>query len=306
MYEAIRSFKQYLHDECRYPDETIVNFLGNLPIVFDQLNITHLSEIKKDKIRMAWRHQRWSETELGIEVSEKAELGGLAALKEFLCYLEDKGLVQKSGLSEIINIQQNRRIPLRSLSENELQMLREFLVFNVGDDTRRRETALCFFLLTTGLKLAEALSLNVHKAGHIIIGSPNVVSGHFHWNGRHALVSATLDKDETGFTLADETLHFLNFYLENRKYTHRFLFLSDIRSNAVKRLAYRSAERLIENVLKKAGLTLRSGSAVAVMQETGKLFYRMALASASVSETINRYPITENVSNQQILQTKVA
>ncbi|RMG41960.1 MAG: hypothetical protein D6732_01760, partial [Methanobacteriota archaeon] len=90
MYDVIRNFKWYLEKECRFPQEAVVQYLGNLPVIFDNLNINSIQDIDVQKINREWKYKRWMETPEGIVLSDSVYNGYLPTLKLFLKYLEKK------------------------------------------------------------------------------------------------------------------------------------------------------------------------------------------------------------------------
>lgn len=167
MFGVIRGFKTYLEKQLRLPESEVVEYLGYVPIFVDHLEVTDVRQITGNRVQNAWKNRRWELTEDGIKVNEVAENGYLKSFKSFLEYLEMNELISETGLSEIIRLTEKRTNGMRKLSATELRQLREYLVFNVSNDTQRRETALVFFLLATGCSATAALSLNVHESGKI-------------------------------------------------------------------------------------------------------------------------------------------
>ena len=279
MFEVIREYKSYLETNCRLPQDTVVNYLGNLPIIFDNLKINTVSDIDARKVSSAWKFQRWESTTDGIQVSERAQSGYLIALKEFLCYLEEKGHLSDQAISSIINLPENNKKKLKGLNETEQKKLREFLLFNVKNDTQRRETALMFILLSTGCNLSEALTIHVHKDGVIYYDDARQPSGDFRVeNDKLYLTIRGVDGSDRKVKLSSEVAAFLNFYLENRKQKSALLFLSNARSNTPKGMTEASAQKIVEKVFEKAGISVRKGEALTVLRCT-------ALETGLIKET---------------------
>lgn len=297
MFEVIREYKNYLETNCRLPQDTVVNYLGNLPIIFDNLKINSLTDIDARKVSSVWKFNRWESTSDGIQISEQAQSGYLIALKEFLRYLEEKGYLSDQSISEIINLPENRKKKLKGLNESEHHKLREYLLFNVKNDTQRRETALMFILLAAGCNLSETLSLRVHHDGVIYYDDANQPSGDFRVENNRLYVTVRgVDGSDRKVKLSQQVAAFLNFYLENRKQKSRILFLSNARSNAPKRMAETSAQKIVERVFEKAGIPVRKGEVLNVLRCT-------ALESGLIKETNRqivplRQPAPEPVSTE--------
>lgn len=269
MFDVIRDYKSYLETNCRLPQEAVVNHLGNLPIIFDNLNITSLTDIDAGKVSSAWKVSRWESTSEGIQISEPAQSGYLLALKEFLLFLEEKGHLTGKTISEIINLPENNRKKLRGLNQQERAKLREYLLFNVKNDTQRRETALMFILLSTGCSLSEALALTVSGEGVIYTEKERQPSGNFEVAEDRLYVTIRgVDGTDRKVRLSAEVGAFMNFYLENRKQVSRILFLSSGRSNKPKAMTEASAQKIVERVFEKAGIPMRKGEALNVLRCT--------------------------------------
>ncbi len=297
MFEVIREYKNYLETNCRLPQDTVVNYLGNLPIIFDNLKINSLTDIDARKVSSVWKFNRWESTSDGIQISEQAQSGYLIALKEFLRYLEEKGYFSDQSISEIINLPENRKKKLKGLNESEHHKLREYLLFNVKNDTQRRETALMFILLAAGCNLSETLSLRVHHDGVIYYDDANQPSGDFRVENNRLYVTVRgVDGSDRKVKLSQQVAAFLNFYLENRKQKSRILFLSNARSNTPKRMAETSAQKIVERVFEEAGIPVRKGEVLNVLRCT-------ALESGLIKETNRqivplRQPAPEPVSTE--------
>jgi len=298
MYNVIREYKSYLESHCRLPQDTIVNYLGNLPIIFDNLKINSLTDIDARKVSSAWKFNRWESTSDGIQISEQAQSGYLIALKEFLRYLEEKGYLSDPSISGIINLPENRKKKLKGLNESEHHKLREYLLFNVKNDTRRRETALMFILLATGCNLSEALSLRVHRDGVIYYDDANQPSGDFRVEHNRLYVAVRgVDGSDRKVKLSRQAAAFLNFYLENRKQKSRILFLSNARSNSPKRMTETSAQKIVERVFEKAGIPVRKGEVLNVLRCT-------ALENGLIKET-NRQIVPLRQPNPEPVSTEL-
>ncbi|RMI03404.1 MAG: hypothetical protein D6681_10000 [Calditrichaeota bacterium] len=267
MFDVIREYKAYLEQSCRYPREMIVNYLGNLPLILDQLQVNSVEELDAEKVSRAWREFRWQKTEDGIEMPEETERGYLAALKEFLRYLEDRGYVSQKGMADIIQVNPPRPPVINGLRPFEQEALRKYLVFNVQNDARRRETALIFLLMHTGCSLSQALALRVHRDGVIYTEPPRTRSGDFEVESTGQLLVnfRTLEGETVRIPLNEQTVHFLNFYLENRHCRSAILFLNNARKAP---LTEKSARKLIARVLKKAGLNIREGHEVEALRNS--------------------------------------
>lgn len=269
MYEIIKEYKCYLEKDCRFTRDTVIHYVETLPAIFNHLEIRSLEDIDSQKVSQAWRFGRWEPIQKGIQLSESARGGYLLALKEFLRYLEDRGYCSEEGISEIIRIPETAPVQLRGLTPGEQQQLHDFLIFNVSNDLQRKETALSLLLLATGVRLHDALALNVGFNGLISTHKTAGKAGDFDIEGEKVYLTLRgFDAGESRILLPTETLHYLNFYLENRGVKSTILFLNNARVAKPGRLTPEVATNLMERVLRKAGISIRRGQAVDILRYT--------------------------------------
>jgi len=269
MYEVIKEYKRYLEKDCRFTRDTVIHYVETLPAIFSNLEINSLQDIDSRKVSHAWRFGRWEPIQKGIQLSESAQDGYLLALKEFLRYLEDRGYCPEDGISEIIRIPETPPVQLKGLSAGEQRQLRNFLVFNVGNDLQRKETALTFLLLATGVRLNDVLALNVGFNGLISTHKTAGKAGDFDIEGEKVFLNLRgFEPGESRILLPPEALHCLNFYLENRNVKSTILFLNNARVVKPGRLTPEVAINLIERVLRKAGISIRRGQAADILLYT--------------------------------------
>jgi site-specific recombinase XerD len=267
MFDVIKGFKKYLEDQQRLPEDEVVKYLGYLPIIMDHLNVSSTREITPEKVQQACRRRRWEITENGIQVNEHSEKGYLKAMKDLLVYLENQQALPVSGLAGYVHLPESRQRNLRCLTKTETAKLREFLVFNVGTSTQRRETALVLLLWTTGCRLSEILKLNVHESGIVQPEEVAERSGNFFWENDECWMQYLDESGETRTVkVLPEALHFVNFYLENRNQCDRRLFLSDVKRKGFARLSERAAQTIVHRVLQKAGITCEKPYAVQLLR----------------------------------------
>lgn len=269
MFNLMREYKSYLEKNCRYTQDTVVNYLGNLTVMFDNLQIQSLGDIDSYKVSTAWRTARWQNIDQGIEVSEKAENGYLSAFKEFLRYIEDRGYLGNEVISEIIRIPEKTPEKLRGLNKAEYQRLNTFLPYHVSNDTQRKETALVSLILSTGCSITEALSLMVHPSGVIDLETEDIVSGDFKMeNEKINVYFGGIDNPEWQTTIPYGTAVLINFYLENRVHRNSIMFLNSAKKHSPVRLSEAAAERMVEKVLRKAEIETKKGLGVEILRQT--------------------------------------
>lgn len=269
MYQLIEPYRHYLETNCRYASETISDCLGTLPRIFQNLEIQQVQQIDPRRISRALRHSRWEITPDGIQRVEKEPAGYLLALKEFLQYLERSGFPVPEGISELVTLPRDARPKLGGLTGEEQARLREFLIFNVKNDRQRRDTALLFLLMGTDCSLAEALALKVHPDGIIYSGAVARVSGDFLVRDQQYYVRIKSARHVyREVRVPEEAIHFINFYLENRKNRSSVLFINDSGKNPLGRISEASAGRFIGKACQAAGIDLPAGQLPDILRNT--------------------------------------
>lgn len=261
MHELIAPFREYL-ESSRFAASIIGNCIDQLPVVYKNLQVERLNDIDVNAVKRAEKMNLWRITPTGIERCESKNTDYLLTLKYFLKYLEASGYAVAPQINENIQLPSNFNITPGGLTDKETSSLRKFLVFNVGSNRERRDTALMFLLLTTDISLTEALAIRVSaKAGKTL------PCGDFGEDESGIFVNIVgKGKAVRRIYLATETLHFLNFYLENRKYQNRILFLSDARRKGPGRLSERAAETIVHRVLSAAGISCEKGNAIELLR----------------------------------------
>ncbi len=289
MYHVIRSFKQYLEKDCRFPHEAVVNYLGNLPMILDNLNINSIHDIDVQKVSREWKYKRWVETAEGITLSDAARNGYLPTLKLFLEYLEKKDYPVQKGMAEIIKLPNPTFRNLTPLTADEQKQLREFLLFHVNSDLQRRDTALTLLVWSTGCTLSEAIALHVHEEGIIKTNGIQETSGDF--RVKNATVYVTLRGavfGERTVPVPEDALAFINFYLENRNFVSSILFARLTTRGPVKRISESTARKSVERVFKKAGIRAPEGRA----DELLRLTALSEVPEHRVARSRNIYPLS--------------
>lgn len=269
MYQLIEPYRHYLESNCRYASETISDCLGTLPRIFQNLEIQQVQQIDPRRVSRALRHSRWEITPDGIQRVEKEPAGYLLALKEFLQYLERSGFPVPEGISELVALPADARPKLGGLTGEEQARLREFLIFNVRNDRQRRDTALLFLLMGTDCALSEALALQVHADGVIYNGAVSKVSGDFLVRDQQYYVRIKSARNVYREVLVpEEAIHFINFYLENRKHRSSALFINDSGKNPLGRISEASAGRFIGKACQAAGIDLPAAQLPDILRNT--------------------------------------
>ncbi|NIT58010.1 MAG: hypothetical protein GWN00_17820, partial [Aliifodinibius sp.] len=284
MQHIVQDYKSYLETDCRYPYDTVRNYLATLPSIFHNLQISSVRDINVQKVAHAWKYSRWKPIHKGIQLSDANQDGYLPALKEFLKYLEDNGYPVQRGISDIIRVTGPQNLKLKGLASAEQKKLKDFLVFHVNSDIQRRDTVLAWLLMETGCTVNEALALNVHTDGIIYYDPQHSYSGDFEViDGQVFVHIRGIGKQSRKLLLSPQMATFLNFYLENRSQRSSILFVNNNSitggsksgngrpgKHIAKRLTPSAAENIIEKIFTKAGIKVRPGRMTEVLRYTAK------------------------------------
>ncbi|MCB0265451.1 MAG: hypothetical protein KDH95_16730 [Calditrichaeota bacterium] len=266
MHELIAPFREYL-ESSRFAASIIGNCIDQLPVVYKNLQVERLNDIDVNAVKRAEKMNLWRITPTGIERCESKNTDYLLTLKYFLKYLEASGYAVAPQINENIQLPSNFNITPGGLTDKETSSLRKFLVFNVGSNRERRDTALMFLLLTTDISLTEALAIRVSaKAGKTL------PCGDFGEDESGIFVNIVgKGKAVRRIYLATETLHFLNFYLENRSQSSAFLFCKASGKTASSPITTKSAQKILSEILQQCDIEVEQEQLLSVLRQTAKL-----------------------------------
>ena len=266
MHELIAPFREYL-ESSRFAASLIGNCIDQLPVVYKNLQVERLNDIDVNAVKRAEKMNLWRITPTGIERCESKNTDYLLTLKYFLKYLEASGYAVAPQINENIQLPSNFNITPGGLTDKETSSLRKFLVFNVGSNRERRDTALMFLLLTTDISLTEALAIRVSaKAGKTL------PCGDFGEDESGIFVNIVgKGKAVRRIYLATETLHFLNFYLENRSQSSAFLFCKASGKTASSPITTKSAQKILSEILQQCDIEVEQEQLLSVLRQTAKL-----------------------------------
>ena len=287
MHELIAPFREYL-ESSRFAASIIGNCIDQLPVVYKNLQVERLNDIDVNAVKRAEKMNLWRITPTGIERCESKNTDYLLTLKYFLKYLEASGYAVAPQINENIQLPSNFNITPGGLTDKETSSLRKFLVFNVGSNRERRDTALMFLLLTTDISLTEALAIRVSaKAGKTL------PCGDFGEDESGIFVNIVgKGKAVRRIYLATETLHFLNFYLENRSQSSAFLFCKASGKTASSPITTKSAQKILSEILQQCDIEVEQEQLLSVLRQTAKLLEekmrKTAVKPATEKKSSNR------------------
>ena len=287
MHELIAPFREYL-ESSRFAASIIGNCIDQLPVVYKNLQVERLNDIDVNTVKRAEKMNLWRITPTGIERCESKNTDYLLTLKYFLKYLEASGYAVAPQINENIQLPSNFNITPGGLTDKETSSLRKFLVFNVGSNRERRDTALMFLLLTTDISLTEALAIRVSaKAGKTL------PCGDFGEDESGIFVNIVgKGKAVRRIYLATETLHFLNFYLENRNQSSAFLFCKASGKTANSPITTKSAQKILSEILQQCDIEVEQEQLLSVLRQTAKLLEEKMRKTAAK-------PATEKISSNR-------
>lgn len=129
--------------------------LGGAPSIND------LSEIKLQDFR------GWLARKAGEGVSARSRARSLSGVKNFLKYLDKHGIMHNAAIGLITSPKIPRTLP-KPISEDQAKRLINFDNFEQisGDETEIRDRALFLILYGLGLRISEALALNIGDIPH--------------------------------------------------------------------------------------------------------------------------------------------
>ena len=264
MHDLLMPYVSYLTTDCRYHPKTVANYMNSMTSLMRKLDISNAYQLDANKARQAWRMDRWQMTDHGIQAIESSNNNYALALKTFVKYLKEVGFPVQDGVESTLEQVREEKIPLSGLLPAEQKQLREFLIFHIADDPQRRDTALLFLLMATGMPLEHALTLHVHADGMI---HGDRISGHFEPGENDEMI---INYRGLQYTVPAEVILFLNFYLENRKQQgcDKLFIRGNGRINATKEMTIKSARKVLDCLFEKAGIGIRSEQITEVLQNT--------------------------------------
>ncbi|MEL6822524.1 MAG: hypothetical protein AAFP70_12230, partial [Calditrichota bacterium] len=211
MTDFLAAYQTHLETDRRFHPDLVRSYISALPELLQNQRLSSPAELTKEEILRIWQQQRWEETSFGIRARDVSRDRKLIALRSFLRYMEEECRALPNGMHNIIQVEDARPDRLGGLTSDELNRLKLQLIQNISTCNKRRETALIFLLCETGLSLDQLLELRVGRNGMITAegrsGDFILKSSRFHLRiGKQLL------------PLSNNVIHFINFYLENRRH----------------------------------------------------------------------------------------
>lgn len=265
MKSILESYEHYLRHSLGYTPETVTKYIGNLFIIFRDLNITSLEELKE--INKKWLAEIWHILQKKRSLVDATVMSYQTALKKFVKYCGDNDYLP-ADLYKQIELTKPTDVYLYGFSREEKEAIRSYLSIHLATDKERRDAALIYFLWATGVRISEALQLDVHGDG-VIYTTPNTYSGSFHTSDGKMYVHVNgKGKKNRIIIVSKEAVSYLNLYLWNRKDRRKELFLNHSSAHETDRLKRVGAYVVINDVFKKAGIEKLKGIATHRLRHT--------------------------------------
>jgi len=303
MQQILDRYASHILNERGFTPATVDKYIGNLHIIFRKLEIKSLADFDPAKISQEWQYVFWDTVQAGRRLADATRRSYLVALKSFLLYLEEHGYPIPRGTAANIRLPRPTEVFYEGLNKDEQKKLREYLCFNLKSIVQLRNTALIFFLWSTGCRISEALQLNVHADGYIYTDDPTMRSGDFEVNGKDVYVEINgKGKKHRKIVVTPEAVAYINFYLEQRwqreKIKSPILFLNHYRRDHHTRLSRTGSYSVIMRVLEAAGIDKPRGLGTHLLRYTAidtwvdmglPITQIIAMTGHSSSETLDHY-----------------
>jgi len=230
-FEALlpKCFDYWRYDE-QLATETILKYGTSLRrILMDLPHITSPLDLRLEDIT------ELKKTMIDRGVGPAGINSAVFALRKFLTYCRD---VQKLNVVDPKEIQKakDKAREVTFLAKDEV--ISFFKVMNIKTKRGLRMRALCQLLISTGMRISEALSLNIKDIDY---------------EKREAVIVGKGDKQRTIY-FTDESLKWIRLYLNKRKDDHPALFIT---SGQPRRLKRYDLSKTFLHYTKLAGLTKR-------------------------------------------------
>ena len=268
--EIVENYRNYLTGELGFSKETMVGYVSKLKIMLTRLKIEHVEEITDIVINKRLLDDFWTERQEQRPYKPQTRIAYLSTLKKFLRYLHVRGILVED-IADRIKLPKRDILFLEGLTKDDQKRLRNYLAENLKDEVGLRNTALIYFLWSTGCRISEALNLNCHPDSYIYTGNPKVISGNFHVEDKKTYVHISGKGHRNRIIrVAHESVMYLNLYLDNRAIKNEILFqnVGNNRNKNVRRLTRQGAVLIIENLFKHAEIKKTPGLCTHLFRHT--------------------------------------
>lgn len=254
--ELITSFRSYLVHVEGASEESASKYCGNVLIICRELDIESIDQLKANDINKKWLADFWKMMVERRGIKTNTVISYQTALKKFVKFLEENKIIP-TGTSEQITLAKPETVHLNGLSFEERKMLRNFLSSNLGTDRERRDAALVYFLMVSGVRISEALRCDVH-GDSIIYTTAGVRSGDFYVDDGDIYVHIKgKGHRERDIPVDPLAVSYINLYLEQREVKSSTLFLNCARWTKAERITRGGAYHAICQLFDRADIEVR-------------------------------------------------
>lgn len=233
MEKHINNFKNYLENERKYPDNTVLGYLNDINNynTFIKENNINYKTINKDEIR---KYLKYLDE---LKRSKSSISRTLSALRNFYTYLMHNKIVDSNPFKNIRNPKKDKKLP-NFLQHDELKIIFDSIDMSTALGLRNR--LIIELLYATGIRVSELTSLEINNID---------------MSNQEIKILGKGSKERIVF-FGDYAKRYLNLYLnearpellENNK-TNILLL-----NNSGTPLSRRGVELIVDEVVKKAAL----------------------------------------------------
>ena len=268
--KIIEDYRHYLTGELGFSKETTVGYVSKLKIMLARLKIENVDEVTDIVINKRLLDDFWIERQEQRPYKPQTRIAYLSTLKKFLRYLYVRGIIAED-ITDRIKLPKRDILFLEGLNKDEQKRLRQYLAENLKTEVGLRNTALIYFLWSTGCRISEALRLNCHPDSYIYTGNSKVISGNFHVEDRKTYVHISGKGHKNRIIrVAPESVMYLNLYLDNRAIRNEILFqnIANNRNKTVKRLTRQGSVQIMKNLFIAAEINKTPGLCTHLFRHT--------------------------------------
>ena len=168
----LQQWYEYISFECDMSKNTIKNYYHDIEIflnfVTDNINafsISQFATINTSQFREYLAHRNKSHKSLSA--NSKARI--IFALKNFFQFLKIKYDIENSALLNLTVVKKKNHLP-KCMSKQEINyFIKQFCSLNKSEFTAKRDEAILYLLYGCGLRISEALDLQIKQINSDII-----------------------------------------------------------------------------------------------------------------------------------------
>ncbi len=161
---VILKWQQYLSSEKMYSNHTLDAYARDLSFFINFFQVEQkLSDIENKSVR---DFRRFLSARMGKHIGKSSISRELSAVRNFYHWLEKNNLAHNSAISIITSPKKDKCVPKAFDVEDTLKVLNESVKQEKSLWLGLRDKAIFMLLYGCGLRISEALSLNIDDIGH--------------------------------------------------------------------------------------------------------------------------------------------